>query len=269
MPWNSLIFMQQLDACGNRYEIEDSWYAKNQWGDRHKYSLNAWNLYYRASTNALGMLLLGDGKIRKDSPLIGNFGISSVGGAWDPAEKALVKEQEARRAQLRTAPGLRDAPRVQGPGSVLSDVGWTPLMNDAYILGGAHGRHEFHLALEDVEDSSRPESKTLAHDFALLRQTNPRERWQAFFQAKPDILWDPKLNAPRVLTRELIGLKTCGYVAQFSLAQLSFASRGGDGTTFGEYLDALAASGYRSKNRKTLMDLLSQFLFQKPGLLPT
>jgi hypothetical protein len=59
----------------------------------------------------------------------------------------------------------------------------------------------------------------------------------------------------------------CGYVAEFSLEQLSFASRGVDNATFNDYLDALNAGAYRTKNKKALMDVLSQFLFQKPGLL--
>ncbi|HET9359533.1 MAG TPA: hypothetical protein VFO58_07280 [Vicinamibacterales bacterium] len=267
MPWNSLTFMKQLDACGNRYEAENAWYTKKQWGEQVKYMLNAWNLYRSASTNALGMLLLGDGKIRKDAALLGNFGITSVGGAWDPEEQKLVKELEAKRGQMRTAPGLQDAPKVQGQGSVLSDIGWTPLMNDAYILGGTHGLHEFHLALEDAKDPNKPELKTLAHDFALTRETDPVKRWQSFFQSKLDMFWDPRWNSPRVLSRELIGLDMCGYEPQFSLEQLSFASRGVDNATFSDYLDALISSGYRTKDKKALMDVLSQFLFKKPGLL--
>jgi hypothetical protein len=270
MPWNSLTFMQQVEACGNRYELEDSWYTKAQWGDRHKYSLNAWNLYRQASTNALGMLLLGDGKIRRDKALLSNFGVSTVGGAWDAEEKRIIKDVEAERAHLRAGPGpgLRDAPAVQGPGSVLSEVAWTPLLNDAYILGGAHGGHEFHLALEDVAVTTLPMlGKSLALKFALLPQTDPKEKWRAFFNTYPDLFWDPKWNTPRVLVRELIGLRMCGYVPRLFATQLSFSPTRADSSTLGDYLDALTSAAYRSKNRVAILDLLSQFFFAKPRLL--
>jgi hypothetical protein len=267
MPWTSVEFMKQLEACENRYEMEDSWYAKNKWGDQHKYSLNAWNLYRKASTNALGgILLLGDGKIRKDSLLMANFGIASVAGAWDPEEKALVKKLEAQRTAMRTAPGLRDAPAVQGQGSILSDANWTPLMNDCYILGGAHGGHEFFLALEDVE--VMPPQRSLAQIFASLPSLDPKEKWRTFFNEQPGIFWGEKENAPRVLVRELIGLHACGYRVQlYSTLQLSFVATGPDNSTFTTYLDALVTAGYRSKKREVILNFLSLFFFQKPGML--
>ncbi len=267
MPWNSLDFMQHLMASGSRYEQENAWYSKAQWGEQHKYALNAWRLYRKATTNALGMLLLGDGKIRKDSILMANFGTTSVGGAWDPEERKLVAKLEAERAGLRAAPGLRDAPAVQGPGSILSDINWTPLLNDSYILGGAHGGFDFYVALEDVAVPSNPPLKTLAQEFESLPQPDAREKWRAFFNQRPDIFWDKKQNAPRVLVRELIGLKTCGYRAFLDPLQLSFGAGRVDDSTFTTYLDALKAAGYWSRDRAVILDTLSRFLFQEPGAL--
>jgi len=276
MPWNALEFMSQLNACGDRYEQENAWYPKEQWGERQTYALNAWRLYQNAATNALGMLLLGDAKIRKDSPLMASFGITTVGGAWDPEEQRLVKELEKQRKDLRRdAPGLRDAPAVQGPGSILSEIKWTPLLNDSFILGGAHGGHEFHLALEDVGWYERdvlklaaPTTKTLAQIFQSLPESDATGKWRAFFNGQPGIFWDQKKNAPRVLVRELIGLKTCGYRALFHPLQLSFvATRMDSLTTFTTYLNSLGAAGYTNKNRTLIFNALSQFLFQKPGML--
>jgi hypothetical protein len=74
MPWNSIRFMQELNKCGNQYEADNAWF-RNDWGERRQYALNAWRLYQQASTNALGMLLLGSAKIRKDAVLVSNFGM--------------------------------------------------------------------------------------------------------------------------------------------------------------------------------------------------
>ena len=250
MPWNSLRFMQELNKCGNQYEADNAWF-RNDWGEQRQYALNAWRLYQQASTNALGMLLLGSAKIRKDSVLVSNFGVTSAGGLTDPEEVALVKALEAERTDQRAAPGLRDAPDVLGPGSILNDKNWTPLLNDCYILGGAHGEHEFHLA----EDSAH------AYFESLGGRLTPTEGWQSYFRTHPDAVWDTTRQVPRILARELIGLKTFGYRPQFFLEQLSFSAGQSDSGTFKTYLDALAAAGITSRNRTLVLETLSLFLF--------
>jgi hypothetical protein len=250
MPWNSLQFMDALNACGNRYEADNEWFIKKWWGDQVNYSLNAWKLYHRASTSSLGMLLLGSAKIREDPTLLGSFGMTS-GSGTDDKTRQLIEKLQAQRTGLQTAPGLRDAPKVVGPGSVLSDKRWTPLLNDCYILGGAHAGFEFHYA-EDAADA----------EFARMPPPlTPVNKWQAFLMSHPETFWDQDRNVPRILSRELIGLKTFGYRPQFFLQQLSFKpSQSGDGT-FTTYLDALAASGYTRANRKQVIDAISLFLF--------
>jgi hypothetical protein len=250
MPWNSLRFMQELNKCGNQYQADNAWF-RNDWGEQRQYTLNAWRLYQQASTNALGMLLLGSAKIRKDSVLVSNFGMTSAGGITDPEEVALVNALEAERTDQRAAPGLRDAPDVLGPGSILNEKNWTPLLNDCYVLGGVHGEHEFHLA----EDSAN------AYFESLGGQLPPKEKWQSYFRTHLDAVWDTTRQAPRILARELIGLKTFGYRAQFSLEQLSFSARQADGATFKTYLDALVAAGITSRNRTVVLETLSLFLF--------
>ena len=205
--------MEELNKCGNQDEADNAWF-KNDWGEQRQYALNAWRLYQQASTNALGMLLLGSAKIRKDAVLVSNFGMTSAGGITDPEEVALVKALEAERTDQRAAPGLRDAPDVLGPGSILNDKNWTPLLNDSYILGGVHGEHEFHLA----EDSANVYFESLGG------QLTPKERWQSYFRTHQDAVWDTTRQVPRILARELIGLKTFGYRPQFFLEQLSFSA---------------------------------------------
>ena len=65
-------------------------------------------------------------------------------------ELKLVEELEKRRSAGRSAPALRDAPKVLGSGSILNDRNWTPLLNDSFILGGVHGNREFHFAEDDA-----------------------------------------------------------------------------------------------------------------------
>src|SRR6187549_2724232 len=101
MAWNSLQFMQHLNACGNRYEAENCWFGKKSWGEQHRYALNAWRLYRLTLRNSLGMLLLGSAKIRKDEALIASFGLASGGGITDPEEVKIVQSIEAQRKGVR------------------------------------------------------------------------------------------------------------------------------------------------------------------------
>jgi hypothetical protein len=261
MPWNSLQFMQQFSQCANRYESENLWFGKQAWGDQHHYTLTAWRLYQKAATNALGMLLLGSAKIRNDASLLGNFGVTSAGGLNNPEELKLVEELERRRSAGRTAPALRDAPKVLGSGSILNDKNWTPLLNDSFILGGVHGRHEFHFAEEEAGryfDFLAVRDKLERNPKAL----NAREKWMGFFRAHPEIFW-AKPGVPRILARELIGLRTFGYRPEFSEQQLSFYPDGAGNPGFTNYLNAVDAAGFRSGNPDKVLGAISEFLFDR------
>ena len=243
--------MQELEKCGEQYEADNAWFKKN-WGDQRQYALNAWRLYERAMTNALGMLLLGSAKIRMDPDLVSNFGVTSAGGVGDGEESRLVDALEAERADRRTSPGMRDAPSVLGPGSILNDRNWTPLLNDCYILGGVHGGHEFHFAEEAAN----------AHFESLSGQLNPTEKWQSYFRTH-DPFWNVERDVPRILARELIGLRTFGYRPHFFNEQLSFSAGQSDNATFRTYLDAIVAAGITGRNRTVVLETLSVFLFGK------
>jgi hypothetical protein len=122
------------------------------------------------------------------------------------------------------------------------------------------------MCVEDV--AVVPTTKTLAQIFASMPESDPKAKWQAFFNGQPGIFWDQKPNAPRVLVRELIGLKACGYRALFQPLQLSFvATRIDSSTTFTTYLNSLGAEGYSGKNRTLIFNALSLFFFQKSGML--
>jgi len=258
--WNHLQFVRALSECGD-YRLSPfnrwcTWWSKDPRLD----VLNAWRLYNCANRAALGMLLLGGAKIRKDSALVMNFGVASQAGPYDPQEKALVAELERLRETQRLAPALADAPDVAGPGSILSDRTWTPLLNDAFILGGAHGGHEFHLAEDSVESYFTFRQTRAA--FEPDRATT-EEKWMGFFKAHPELLWDSKLGNPRVLARELIGLKAFGYSPQFSPQQLSFAKTSSGYPTFRSYLNALASANCQPGHSTELLRNISRFLFDR------
>lgn len=70
-----------------------------------------------------------------DPALVMNFGLSSGSGLSDQDELRGVGELLAKRNQLE---GPRSGPTIDvlGPGSILKDQNWTPLLNDTYILAG-------------------------------------------------------------------------------------------------------------------------------------
>jgi hypothetical protein len=262
MPWNSLQFMQQFNQCGNRYESENVWFGKQNWGDQHHYTLTAWRLYQKAATNKIPMLILGSAKIRKDPSLLSNFGVTSAGGLSDPEELKLVDALEQRRNAARTAPALKDAPKVLGSGSILNDKNWTPLLNDSFILGGVHGNREFHLA----EDDAGKYFDFLAVRDKFERTPKPqdaKDKWMGFFRAHPELLW-AKPGVPRILARELIGLKTFGYRPAFFTQQLSFYSDQAANANFVSYLRAVEAAGFRSGDANRVLTAISEFLFDRP-----
>jgi len=265
MAWNSLQFMQTLGACGNRYEAENSWWGKKKWGEQHRYALNAWRLYRLTLRNPLGMLLLGGAKIRKDEALISSFGMASGGGITDPEEVKIVQALEAQRMGMRDPQSLQPTPTVLGSGSILNDKDWSPLLNDCYILGGVHGGHEFHLAEDNVH----------AHFIALDRRASSpggkplttSQKWLDYFRANPGTFWDDKIGVPRILAREMVGLKAFGYRAKLLPQQLSFVSPGESEGSFTAYLDAIVDAGIVSKNRVLVFDAISQLLFGKADAL--
>jgi hypothetical protein len=260
MSWSYPAFAHALNECHDfRKHPVNTWCT--WWSTRPGLDeVNAWRLYRCAFGSSLGMLLLGSAKIRKDPALVGNFGVTSGAGPTDPQEIALVRELEQLRQTMRQAPGLADAPDVMGTGSILSDKTWTPLLNDAFILGGVHAGHEFHLA-EDAAQHYFEFRQTRALFEKKKDAADAKEQWTGFFRAHPEMLWDKKVGAPRVLARELIGLKTFGYSPEFSPQQLSFAPTAGRPATFKRYLDALLAAGCLKGGSDQVLAAVSGFLF--------
>jgi hypothetical protein len=270
MRWNSRQFMQALDDTVlnvNRYENENRWFSKDSWGDYSAYTMNAWRLYRAAYDTHLGMLILGSAKIRSDPTLVGNFGVTSAGGLEKEEDLQLLKLLEDKRSAQRKAPALSDAPKVLGQGSILNDKNWTPLLNDAFIIGGMHAGHEFHVA----EDAAHQHLRMLEQRQARGgRSSSDAEKWADFFKTHSDILWMSTAGVPRIFARELVGLSTFGYAPEFKPQQLSFrcADRDKAGrASFVGYLDAVEAAGFRSGSSRSVLGALSKFLFGRADAL--
>jgi len=124
-----------------------------------------YRLYGNCHDASLGMLVLGDDGIREDEDLITNLGATSA------TPMRLVR-------QLIPAHQPDTADR-RNKGSVLSEKNWWPFYNDCWVMGGVHGKREFHLADTDWPDDS--------------------------------LLWDSGKSRPRMLGRELMILAVSGY----------------------------------------------------------
>ena len=232
------------------------------------YVYAAYTAYDKVGQNTLKMLLLGDTKLRSDETLVTNFGLSSARGVQEDKELTLVKKiMELRNEQAKVqsaATHLKVEPLpVVDAGSILSTKLWSPMLNDSFILGGAHRELDFYLALSGDEGAT----------FNNIAAADAKEMWLKYFLANPGCIWATWTGGsnPRVLMRELLGLKLFGYEPRFDKNQLQFkASDKGasDGATLQGYLNKLNQLGFHEKGKKSqLFAAVSEFLFDDPKAL--
>ena len=139
----------------------------------------------------------------------------------------------------KAAPNGTAPVEIMGPGSILSAVRWSPLLNDALMLGGIQARQTFHLALnvdEQVEwrklettqtpiteaerrkvafESKRGMFGAPAQAVAKNSERRAKDLWLKFIHNVPRVIWER--GTPRVFARELLGLKLFGYKPQFDI----------------------------------------------------
>ena len=146
-------FKDRITPLTAIYRRDNAWVGKwthswNYYHEMEKYIDAAFRLYRATSTNALKMVLLGGTGIRKNKDLIVNFGVTGANGIQDRETEQHVNAEQGERgpnSQTRPVPSVP----VVGVGSILSEKHWTPLLNDALIIGSAAAGQEFHLALEN------------------------------------------------------------------------------------------------------------------------
>ncbi len=84
--------------------------------------------------------------------LTSNFGYVSVHGA-EPGLPTELARQAAKKRVLNRQHSGEAQNKVLDRGGILCDLKWSPMLNDAFILGGVHGASQFELALPLLEDS--------------------------------------------------------------------------------------------------------------------
>lgn len=299
-------FTTQLWNLRNVYRRDNHWVqfvVKPSWMFDYNMRLYidaAYKLYDATANNHLKLTLLGGTNIRLAERLLANFGVTGVNGIQDDAtDDIVVREQGLRNAGKgmpvhdhgtragRPVGQVRRVP-MTGVGSILSEKRWTPLLNDALIIGGATANHAFEIALEEGEhelfrrcsdNNAVPFNRPVATPGNPLtpQQIQLRDRqdrfnndsftsaaiWREFVQKNIGMLWDMGRNNPRVLARELLGLSFLGYEPIFSGQKLGFQRvDGAPNPTFQDYTDQLSDVGFEAaQNRIPIIKAISRFLF--------
>ena len=279
MEWSLNEFFRNARPHLDRYYSEHTWF---DWGQLRGVSpeshiFNARRLYTAARNNSLGYLLLGDAKIRTSGSLLMNFGLASGNGVSEAQELKQIEALEQERGKV-AGPASGPAVRVLGSGSILNDQAWTPMLNDAFILGGVHGGQDFYWTEEGFEQHNmlgkndflerRAAFGAAAPQYEAALKRDPayyKQKWHHYLLGHNNF-WSGGLV--RIFARELIGLKTFGYKAVFSPQQISFIPEGPRrNADFGGYLNALGAINYFRGDVKAINKALGEFLFDDADAL--
>jgi hypothetical protein len=265
----------------------------------------AWELYDNARNNHLQTVVLGDTKIRSDAGLLFNFGLVSTRNSsrnYEPQEqqdRPLVKAMNEKRIMVsRQPPGYakylnpfinrkKKAVAVMGKGSILSAFRWSPLLNDALVIGAAEAEMDLSLALNEEEQAkfrtvtaTSPTPKPNAarvlaipgQQYSFKPGLQAKQAWRDFFIEVPTMFL--RGGKPRVFAREILGLSFFGYRPRFSMHQLSFTrDPGWEDPTFKVYLDGLRDSGMTGDDSgyiqpEKMWRAISKFLFEDENELP-
>ncbi|WP_152049235.1 hypothetical protein [Tautonia marina] len=304
-------FKAQLDDLKQQYRDDNAWVGKwnpGSWNDdemMEEYIEAAWNLYAATATNKLKMTILGGTAIRMNIQLIKNFGVTGANGIQDRVTGRIVQNERQTRAlrarfpkdgagvlnprflersantpelrqerdQLKQQTAARLASPVTLGGSILSEQNWTPILNDALILGGITSGQIFRLGLIPEEQAAWRKLFATYSNKAQQGVINRHGRsqmcddtWKQFFNSNRSIFFEPW--GPRVFTRELLGLSFFGYKPKFSWHELYFIPdrAGMPDPTPQRYLEGLRevqfeARPRRPANESKIMRAISKFLF--------
>jgi hypothetical protein len=253
------------------YKADNAWFTGFPGQVDKDLKDSCWTTYYNASNPTTKELLLGDTKIRTDHDLVANFGLASANGPQEEAGQRVAQQAQGRRDAVAAgaagaaagAPSMSPLPMagaslapapvgavdpeaaipVTGAGSILSTKGWSPMLNDCFIMGGAHALRQFSFALvgDDATRFNRIPSAG-AHP----------ERWHTFFTDNPYLIWNEQYGVPRVFARELIALQVCGYQPVFEKDNLVFTLADkalAGGASLAKYCANLKKAGISGKDR--------------------
>lgn len=281
-------FTNQLFDLKDQYRQDNAWVGKwdQNWNNEAimtNFIECAYKLYAATATNALNLTMLGGSEIRTDDTLndrgvlngyVRNFGVTAANGIQDKTTIICVRlEQERRGSWARNPdPTSRNPDRspapVTGVGSILSEKGWTPILNDALILGAITAGQDFALGFQLGEQTDwnamngakANKTSVLAARFgdtqALINA------WKSFLNSQKRMFFEG--GVPRVFTRELLGLHFFGYKPEFSWHQLGFHAGAGKRVRpdFRTYLQKLRDVGFQEPaNQAKIMETISMYLF--------
>jgi hypothetical protein len=278
-------YTSQLFDLRETYRRDNAWVGKWQesWNDEAvmtKFIGFAYALYAATAGNMLQLTVLGGTEIRMDDAYVRNFGVTAANGIQEEVTERLVLAEQERRG-LRAAkpdPKVKNPDRtvtpVMGVGSILSEKGWTPILNDSLILGAITGGQDFALGLTPAEqadwEAMNGAKVTRAAVLSAQFGNTPAliKAWKEFLNSQKRMFFFP-WGGPRVFTREILGLCFFGYKPQFSWHQLAFAPGAGKRAMpdFKTYLAELNKVGFHSADQATIMATISKYLFDDVGAI--
>lgn len=273
-------FTHQLFGLKDQYRQDNAWVGRwnESWNDEAvmtRFIGFAYKLYAATARNALKLTVLGGTEIRLDDTYVRNFGVTAANGIQDNETERWVRTEQVMRGWRAKNPDpssrnpVRTPAPVTGSGSILSEKGWTPILNDALILGAITAGQHFTLGLTPAEQrdwnvmNGAKVNKTavLAARFgdtpALINA------WKSFFNSQKRMFFFD-WGGPRVFTRELLGLHFFGYKPEFSWYQLGFHAGTGRRVPpdFSTYLQKLRDVGFHSpSDQARIMETISMYLF--------
>jgi hypothetical protein len=277
------VFTQQLFNMRDAYRADNAWVQNwRSWNDddiMKTFIEGAYGLYAATAGNALKIIVLGDTEIRSMKELLLNFGLMSANGVQETADAIMVNDLQQQRPQVAmgTAGGLAAKTSVLGPGSILSDKMWTPILNDALMLGSIECGCDFYLGLNTAEQAAWDNggfnsdvATTSAAFGSAVASTRDRfqNKWLSFLLQQPQMLW--RGGIPRVFARELIALKSFGYKPVFSKSGLAFEPGKGEmvgPVGFESYIKQLDSVKFHQSNQPMVLGAISKFLFDDPTAL--
>ncbi|MCR9243692.1 MAG: hypothetical protein NXI31_01585 [bacterium] len=273
-------FKWQLRRLRGEYRDDNAWVQRwAGWNDdeRMDWFIDcAYQLYRRTATNTLQMTVLGGTAIRMDESLIQSFGVTGVTGIQDGKTKGITYREMIRRLQRSVeaaANGTDDemAPVTQR-GSILSERGWSPILNDALLVGAMTSGQEFLLGLTQAERTAwnrinADKVTKFGVRSVAFDQDDAKEAWREFLASRRRMFFDR--FTPRVFTREVLGLCFFGYEPEFSWHQLRFRpGPAGVHPDFATYLRKLRDTGFTHPTDKpAVLATISEFLFGEEDAL--
>jgi|GEM_PF-1177544 len=298
LQWNA--FKREVEGLQDIYRQDNrwvGWWRHASWNNAcvmPAYIRAAFRLYEATARNELEFIVLGGTSIRMARDLIFAFGITGHNGIQDAPTVVAARGAQADRAAPRATVDQNGAPLpppanpdnrvvpVIGVGSILSEDRWTPILNDALIVGAATAQHDFVIALDryeqgiwrECEITLKPELERMRARYAQRYGGNPPDTflknteeyremvWQRFFSWNMGMFWDSRLNNPRVLTRELLGLSMFGYEVKLGDKQIGFRPNpAAPDPSFTTYVHGLRNLRFHDNTaRSRIMQSLSMFL---------